>query len=364
MYVGKQAWTHYDFDVYEDFDKDYAFVTVYNGIHYNGAKNVTADEYAKFVGPKYIEPKTITADEYAAGVSKYGPAGPYKKEDKVSKTVETVNPPADRADKKYLTEEGKGGIRLLAVEVTSYEYGKAPVASSAYANNERYESKSDAKGKTAISKEEYEKLLKEKAAGNFLGELTTVKQNGVDIEWYKTQYFIKKWVKTSTAVTSTYWVEQYVIELSKDAGRLGDNVGGQGFAWNQKTGQPVYVFGYPAAAHGDGDKTFTGVTPKWCYGKTTAKTYVSAPKKVEEHVGLKCSMTPGADGAPWLIKYSSAKRVGYVNGVTSLFGDQDGNGRYDLSTSPYFDGETADIYKKAANVWSGKIVGPNGELYK
>ncbi|WP_373872397.1 trypsin-like serine peptidase, partial [Acrocarpospora phusangensis] len=32
VYVGKQAFTHYDFDVYEDGDRDYAFVTVYNGL--------------------------------------------------------------------------------------------------------------------------------------------------------------------------------------------------------------------------------------------------------------------------------------------------------------------------------------------
>ncbi|WP_455430702.1 hypothetical protein, partial [Planomonospora venezuelensis] len=370
IYVGKQAWTHYDFDVYEDFDKDYAFVTVYNGVHYNGDKTVTADEYAKFVGPKYLDVKEISAEEGAAGLAKYGPQGPYSFETTVAKNVETVNPPQFSFTwnevQKYLDADGHNGVKLSRFEVTSYEYGKAPEHSSKWNNGERFPAQWWSDGQWAsISKETYDKLVAEKAAGKFLGDLKTVKdKNGVDIEWYSVQYFIKKWIKSSETSTTKWYLKTYHIELSKDAGRLGDNVGGQGFAWNQKTGQPVYVFGYAAAAHGDGDKPFTGVTPKWCYGKTTAKTYVSAAKKVEEHVGLKCSMTPGADGAPWLIKYSSAKRVGYVNGVTSLFGDQDGNGRYDLSTSPYFDGETADIYKKAANVWSGKIVGPNGELYK
>ncbi len=32
IYVGKQAFTHYDFDVYEDGDRNYAFVNVYNGV--------------------------------------------------------------------------------------------------------------------------------------------------------------------------------------------------------------------------------------------------------------------------------------------------------------------------------------------
>jgi len=45
-----------------------------------------------------------------------------------------------------------------------------------------------------------------------------------------------------------------------------------------------------------------------------------------------------------------------VNGVTSTFNDQDGNKRVDYISSPYFDGETAAVYKSAANVWSGKII--------
>ncbi|MFF3672122.1 trypsin-like serine peptidase [Microtetraspora malaysiensis] len=32
LYVGKQASAHYDFDVYKDYDSDYAFVNVYNGV--------------------------------------------------------------------------------------------------------------------------------------------------------------------------------------------------------------------------------------------------------------------------------------------------------------------------------------------
>ncbi|MGV9306389.1 trypsin-like serine peptidase [Nonomuraea sp. NPDC003727] len=32
LYVGKQAVAHYDFDVYADYDRDFAFVNVYNGV--------------------------------------------------------------------------------------------------------------------------------------------------------------------------------------------------------------------------------------------------------------------------------------------------------------------------------------------
>ncbi|MEV4888374.1 hypothetical protein AB0K48_03150 [Nonomuraea sp. NPDC055795] len=149
-----------------------------------------------------------------------------------------------------------------------------------------------------------------------------------------------------------------------DAGRLGDNVGGQGISWNQPSGKPVRAFGYPYAPHPDGNKVYSGVTPKTCYGPTTGKKVGASWLKIDEHVGLKCAVTPGYDGGPWLKNYSNAKRLGYVNGVTSTFADQDGNDRIDWITSPYFDGETADVYNAAKNVWSGKVVGPNGELYK
>jgi hypothetical protein len=214
IYVGKQAFTHYDFDTYEDYDRDYAFVTVYNGISFNGVKQVDRKDYDRFVGPK------------------------------------------------------------------------------------------------------------------------------------------------------RNWGGHYYILLSKDAGRLGDAVGGQGVAWNQPTGKPVRAFGYPAGPHPDGNKPYSGVTPKWCYNKTTAKAVGAPWLKIEEHIGLKCAVTPGFDGGPWLSNYSNSKRLGYVNGVTSTFADQDGNDRIDYITSPYFDGETAAVYNSAKNAWSGKIVGPNGELYK
>ncbi|NRQ37471.1 hypothetical protein HII36_37400 [Nonomuraea sp. NN258] len=214
IYVGKQAFTHYDFDTYEDYDRDYAFVTVYNGIAFNGVKQVDRRDFERFSGPK-------------------------------------------RA-----------------------------------------------------------------------------------------------------------WGGHYYILLSKDAGRLGDNVGGQGFAWNQSTGKTVRTFGYPAAPHPDGNKPYSGVTPKHCYGATTQKAVGASWLKIEEHIGLKCAVTPGYDGGPWLLNYNNGTRLGYVYGVTSTFADQDMNDRVDYITSPYFDGETNAVYRAAANVWSGKIVGPNGELYR
>ncbi|MCC5579529.1 trypsin-like peptidase domain-containing protein [Microtetraspora sp. AC03309] len=150
-------------------------------------------------------------------------------------------------------------------------------------------------------------------------------------------------------------------DVHVDLGSLGKNVGGQGFAYNQKVGQPVYAFGYPAAPHSDGDYVFTGEKMKWCYGKPVYP-IVESSVKVEEQIGLKCSMTGGSSGGPWILKYNSNRRLGYINGVTSLGGDTDGNNRSDMITSAYFDGETYGVYKAALPLWSGSLVKKDGSI--
>jgi hypothetical protein len=356
IYVGKQAFTHYDFSNYEDYDRDYAFVTVYNGVSglTSTEREVKKSEFDAHTGPKYAKKKEISAAEYTAGVDKYGENGPYRKES-VTSNPETVAKPdgvsTPEQAREYYTATGKDGVKLTTVETTEATYKAAP---SGLNNNAKFVGPTKA-SETPISQEAYKKLLAEKGDGKYLGKVWAVKdKNGNEISWHKQEFFIKKWVKSTTK--EIYWVETYflVSHAIKDAGRLGDNVGGQGVAWNQPTGKDVRVFGYPAAAHPDGHKNYTGVTPKWCYGKTSKKTVGSAAKRIEEHIALKCAMTEGADGGPWLLKYSNTKRIGYVNGVTSTFNDQDGNDRVDYISSPYFDGETGDVYKAAANVWSGK----------
>ncbi|WP_061297164.1 trypsin-like serine peptidase [Herbidospora cretacea] len=218
IYVGKQAFTHYDFDVYEDGDRNYAFVTVYNGLKlpHGGLKDVTPENIGS-----WVEVSPELAKQYEHWLKKF-----------------------------------KGG------------------------------------------------------------------------KWY---------------------VWKFV-----DAGRLGDNVGGQGLAYNQKVGQNVYVFGYPSGSHPDGNHAYSGHTLKWTYGKTFAAK--AADIKAEEIIGIKSSFTgEGALGSAWLSQYKSARRLGYLNGVTIGVSDTDKNNRYDTSVSPYFDGETFGVYKAAANLWSGSI---------
>jgi hypothetical protein len=327
IYVGKQAYTHYDFANFEDGDRDYAFVTVYNGIRLSNGdrKTVSKAEFDAYEGLKGAQDVEISAAEYEKCKDYNGGETPDCWA-KPNWTVDLVGP--DYPGKKFYAPK----------EVTKEEYEASKVAFGQ--NGGKWFSWTE-----HVTKSEYEAYKgpgyhKIDAKGNY-----TI-----------THYFLGYWIKV-TKDTKFYKTVFYIeTGFSKDIGRLGDNVGGQGFAWNQPTGKYVRTFGYPGGENPDGSKPYTGVTPKWCYNKTGTKRTVHAATKSEELVSLKCAVTPGYNGAPWLLKYSNAKRLGYVNGVTSsVFGDVDGNDRYDYIFSSYFDGETAAVYKAAANQWSGKV---------
>ncbi|RVX37947.1 hypothetical protein EDD27_0237 [Nonomuraea polychroma] len=150
------------------------------------------------------------------------------------------------------------------------------------------------------------------------------------------------------------------VVLSSDGvltntGRLVDNVGGQGFSWNQPIGSSRNVFGYPAGSNPDGTKSYTGETLEGSAGPTFAMTLSDLP--ADRPIGVD-SPFPGTGslGSSWLEHYSKDARAGYLNGITISVSDTDGDNRYDTGVSPYFDGETAAIYKAAAQYWSGSIL--------
>ncbi|WP_214108046.1 trypsin-like serine peptidase [Acrocarpospora catenulata] len=332
IYVGKQGFTHYDYDVYEDGDRDYAFVTVYNGV---------------------IPTSKDWDGDYASKVFKT------KKEAEAEK-VKLENTPST-------------GYSNLAIEEVVDTSKVVPVGAP------------ESKKVEGITWDEWHKFNKytsptetwKQAVPGTGYDTTPISQNefrqppGIqnDGDWYfldgkKVLVFSKKEGGVWKYYKRTFWanydldykVVGKVLSIGlKDVGRLGDNVGGQGLAYNQKVGKPVFVFGYPSGSHPDGNYAFTGKTLKWAYGKTFAASAKAI--KAEELIGIKSSFTgEGAIGSSWLLNYKSARRLGYLNGVTIGVSDTDGNGRYDTSVSPYFDGETYGVYKAAANLWSGKIV--------
>ncbi|GAA4072912.1 hypothetical protein [Nonomuraea soli] len=357
VYVGKTAYTHSDFSVYEDYDRDYAFVTVYNGIYVapSSWKEVTQAEWDAYKGDKDRKLVSITKAEYDALVSKYGP------ESSAHATKATKNE-ATPVGNDYVAKAGETKI-LAGIEVTKAEYDTLKDIDNKANNGEPcltngvtcYDLAGNALNPHVvnITKAEYDALVAKKAQGGFLGEL---KADGAN--WTKQQFYKKQWYITKADTIEYFKTVGYAIKTAASwtqGGRLGDVVGAQGFAWNQPTGKYVRTFGYPGAEHKDGSKPFSGNTPKWCYGKTSAKTPAGlSTHKAEELVALKCAVTPGYNGSPWLYQYSNAKRVGYVNGVTTaIYGDADGNNRYDTIFSPYFDGETKQVYSAAINNWSG-----------
>ena len=343
IYVGKTAYTHYDFSVYEDGDRNYAFVTVYNGVQVDVTKEVTKPVYQEKTFETYWEARKANrygkierVVDYTTKVKK-GTRGSTKVEN-ASVAQIAVNPATINTARTTLENWAKtNGTKLYTDETWGSvvrELSKREVrwllAKNGWKWQDRWNHPSDATKQTAFYFKKDNKFYK-----------------ATFYAWFDLDYKVK--VKVADGK------RQYKVAL-KDVGRLGDNVGGQGLAYNQKLGaQPVFVFGYPSGSHPDGNYHFTGRTLKWSYGKPFAAQVPA--QKAENLQGIRSAFTgEGALGSAWLLKYSNATRLGYLNGVTIGVADTDGNGRYDTSLSPYFDGETLQVYQAAEKNWSGKIV--------
>ncbi|MEU7878870.1 trypsin-like serine peptidase [Microbispora bryophytorum] len=350
IYVGKTAYTHYDYSVYEDGDRDYAFVTVYNGVvptegGTSGGKYASRVYRSKW--DAYRAKKKLQADKTTA-LSKL-------------QVVETSR----------LSRFGKD----TAVSVADFQAwnkgknltGNGPWAPGTNASAAKEISKNDYKswkdsyvskdGTTLFWRAKVQKQAPAAAASASPSPSASAQGNGY--KWHRDQgsFEYKYFSRTFTAkVIKGYQVVGVKLSIGlKDVGTLGSNVGGQGLAYNQKIGTGVFEFGYPSGSHPDGNYAFSGKTQKWAYGKTFKA--AAASMKAEELVGIKSSFTgEGSIGSAWLYRYSNAKRLGYLNGVTIAVSDTDGNNRIDTNVSPYFDGETLAVYKTAAANWSGKIV--------
>ncbi|WP_372444560.1 trypsin-like serine peptidase, partial [Sphaerisporangium melleum] len=121
IYVGKAAYTHYDFAVYEDYDSDYAFVTVYNGIAYAGEKQVTKSTYDGWNGYKYAKDVEISATEYTkCKDANGGETGDcWAKADPASEKV------VPYSTKLGPTADGKSKVELFTKEVTKEQFDAA-----------------------------------------------------------------------------------------------------------------------------------------------------------------------------------------------------------------------------------------------
>ncbi|WP_066363881.1 hypothetical protein [Herbidospora mongoliensis] len=126
-----------------------------------------------------------------------------------------------------------------------------------------------------------------------------------------------------------------------DAGRLVDNVGGQGMTFNRPLSPGVDVFGYqgPTLEHATGPRFPVDLT--------------HLPS--DRPVGVDSAWTgEGALGSSWLADHAGG--LGYLNGVTIGVADTDGDGVTDTAVSPYFDGDAWSVFKAVSSYWSGRIV--------
>ncbi|TNY38190.1 trypsin-like serine peptidase [Thermomonospora catenispora] len=113
---------------------------------------------------------------------------------------------------------------------------------------------------------------------------------------------------------------------------LTDVVGGQAIGFNQSRTQPMYAFGYPAAAPYDGS------TLTYCSGTTSSSLLYGS-------IGLVCDMTGGSSGGPWFSGFDESTGTGTLNSVNSYRLNFPLLDRY--MYGPYFGSEAQALYQQA-----------------
>jgi V8-like Glu-specific endopeptidase len=116
--------------------------------------------------------------------------------------------------------------------------------------------------------------------------------------------------------TTTGWVagSDFDVDLAyANVGRnesgqtLAEAVGGQPIGFDRARGGPATVFGYPAAS------PFTGQRLTYCTSLLLQDSFYLSPDQ-----GLRCDMTPGSSGGPWLAGFDTSTGTGTLVSVTSF----------------------------------------------
>jgi V8-like Glu-specific endopeptidase len=124
-----------------------------------------------------------------------------------------------------------------------------------------------------------------------------------------------------------------LVALASSAGRhVTDVVGAQGIAFDQPRGSLVYGFGYPAGGRFDGERL------TYCSGRTYPDSH-----KITHDEGLRCDMTEGSSGGPWLTRFDAGTGTGVVTSVSSFKYADDPTTMY----GPYFGVAVHRMYDRA-----------------
>lgn len=125
-----------------------------------------------------------------------------------------------------------------------------------------------------------------------------------------------------------------MVAVNKARGRhIVDAVGGQGIAFGRARPRSAWAFGYPADPPYDGDRLVS------CDGRLNRDSSTGDQ-------GMRCGMTEGASGGPWLRSFHRSTGTGTMLSVTSFkYSDQP-----DVMYGPYFGAQARAVYRKASGV--------------
>ncbi|MBX6382929.1 MAG: hypothetical protein IRZ07_08115 [Microbispora sp.] len=124
-----------------------------------------------------------------------------------------------------------------------------------------------------------------------------------------------------------------MVAVDDVAGRhLTDLVGGQPIGFNPPRGRRTYGFGFPADPPYDGEQLL------YCAGVPH-----SDPQGQTHDQGLRCDLTAGASGGPWLTNFDPASGRGTLTSVSSFKYSNDHRTMY----GPYFGSAIRDLFRTA-----------------
>ncbi|MEV4747011.1 hypothetical protein AB0K21_11630 [Streptosporangium sp. NPDC049248] len=120
---------------------------------------------------------------------------------------------------------------------------------------------------------------------------------------------------------------------TSDGKHLGDAVGGQQIAFGTPRGRPTSGFGFPA------DSPYDGEHLVYCAG-----TLRDDPNGQTGDQGMRCDMTAGSSGGPWLSGFDASTGRGTIVSVSSFKYSDDHRTMY----GPYFGDSARELYAMAA----------------
>ncbi len=123
----------------------------------------------------------------------------------------------------------------------------------------------------------------------------------------------------------------FAVVNTRGGRHLTDVVGAQAIGFNAGRGRYAHLFGYPATGGYDGERMF------FCQGRPRQDEYGTKDQ------GVRCDMTEGASGGPWLTGFNPRTGTGTVTSVSSFGYSDDPN----VMWGPYFGNTAKTVYDRA-----------------